>query len=308
MGLLCVTCDLDELGCYHDIHGLNPPENQVAGVVYERAVSRIAEWVDQLGVKATFFVVGRDLEQPSKGSDRLKALAREGHEIGNHSMTHRYDLTRLGQEGRTAEIDRGAEIIQRTLGYPPKGFRAPGYTIDTDITGLLIERNYTYDSSVFPCPLYYTTKAAMIGYKSVQGKPSKSIIDNPRILGAPTRPYRLGSEVWSTGQGLVELPITVVSKARLPMLGTTLALMGKLPASLLARAAAGLPFVNLELHGIDFIDADGDGIGYLTEHQPELNVSYINRRAIFERVVAVLLNAGMESVTLLEAATRLFID
>ncbi len=61
MGILSVSFDLDEIRCYHDIHGLDSPEGAQGHVVYERALPRISSFCDDLGIKATFFVVGEDL-------------------------------------------------------------------------------------------------------------------------------------------------------------------------------------------------------------------------------------------------------
>jgi hypothetical protein len=90
-------------------------------------------------------------------------------------------------------------------------------------------------------------------------------------------------------------------------LGTFLSLIGQTAASLLARAAAKQSFINLELHGIDFIDAQGDGLGYLRNLQPELRISLVRRRATLKRVVSTLLSSGMEPVTLANAADRILI-
>ena len=38
-----------------------------------------------------------------------------------------------------------------------------------------------YDSSVFPCPAYYTAKAAAISLLRMRGRQSRSIIDDPRV-------------------------------------------------------------------------------------------------------------------------------
>ncbi len=308
MALLSVTIDLDEIHCYHAIHGLGDPTPEASSVVYSRALPRVARFLKELQVPGTFFAVGRDLEREEAAASNLRQLAAEGQEIANHTMNHRYDFSVLGLMEQAAEIDRAAEVIGREIGQIPKGFRAPGYNIHLGITDLLENRGYSYDSSVFPCPAYYSAKAAAIGIKKFQGRTSASLIGDPRVLSAPTTPYRVGQDgIWTRGEGMAELPITVVTPARLPFIGTSIAMMGALPASLLARSASRLPFVNLELHGIDFIDADGDGLGYLKEHQPDLRIPLIKRRESIARAVKTLLDAGLEPVTLSGAAERVFL-
>jgi hypothetical protein len=308
MGLLCVTIDLDEIHCYSAIHGINEPEGDAARAVYGRALPRIAEFLKELEIRGTLFVVGRDLKTGGEAASILRELRSQGHEMGNHSMNHRYDFAALPIDQLRQEIDLGADVIEQETGQRPKGFRAPGYNVHSGITDLLKERGYLYDSSVFPCPIYYTAKAAVIGAKTIMGQRSASQIGDPRIIGAPTGPYRIGAEgVWTRGDGLTELPITVVTPARLPFIGTSLAVMGALPASMMARAAAGLQFVNLELHGIDFADADGDALGALKQYQPDLRIPLVQRRRTLRRVVRVLVDAGLEPVTLAEASSRVFV-
>jgi peptidoglycan-N-acetylglucosamine deacetylase len=311
LGLLCVSIDLDDIRCYHAIHGLEPPKGETAHVIYKKALTRAARFFEELHIVSTLFVVGGDLDGKTGDSAGaiLRDLAQSGHELGNHTFSHRYDFTMLQVGEQANEIDRTGEMIAARSGVRPKGFRAPGYNMNLGVIALLAERGYTYDSSVFPCPLYYSAKAAAVGIKRVQGYHSSSLIGDPRVLTAPHLPYRINEEegLWSRGEGLKELPISVVTKARLPFLGTSLTMMGRLPAKILARSAARLPFVNLELHGIDFADADEDGLGYLKKYQPDLRVPIAQKQKTLRGVIKTLIDNGHEPVTLADAAQRLFI-
>ncbi|MDJ0764464.1 MAG: polysaccharide deacetylase family protein [Myxococcota bacterium] len=308
MGLLCVSIDLDEVDCYYAIHGIAKPQNDTPDAVYCRALPRAFRFLEEHNIQGTFFAVGTQLMRQSSAAALLRDLVQRGHEVANHTMHHRYDLTVLTNREQAAEIDQGAQVIQREIGSRPLGFRAPGYNIHTGITDILVDQGYVYDSSVFPCPIYYSAKTMALGIKSIQGKRSASTIGDPRVLQAPTGPYQMGTEgVWSRGTGLTELPISVVTRAKLPFIGSSLALMGGLGASLLARQAAKLSFLNLELHGIDFADIDGDGLGELGPYQPDLRIPLVKRMKTFSKVIEVLLAAGMTPVTLAEAAERLFI-
>ena len=260
MGFVSVTIDLDEIHCYRAIHGLEGQGGSESDAVYKRGLPRAVHFLEELGVKATFFVVGEDLAKSADTRALVKTLVQKGHEMGNHTMTHPYDFSVLSSNGQAEEVDRGSDEIFKATGYRPHGFRAPGYNINLSVVGILKQRGYGYDSSVFPCPAYYVAKAGAIGLKSLSGLRSASVMGDPRVLMAPTLPYRISEDdLWTRGEGLPELPITVVTKARLPFIGTSIAMMGTYPAKLLAKQAAKLSFVNLELHGIDFIDADGDG-------------------------------------------------
>jgi len=84
-------------------------------------------------------------------------------------------------------------------------------------------------------------------------------------------------------------------------------MMGETAAAVAARSAARLGFVNLELHGIDFVDADGDGVGYLAAHQPDLRIPLRRKLRVLEKVVSRLLDAGMQAMPLEDAAGRVLV-
>ncbi|HEU5073351.1 MAG TPA: hypothetical protein VFU02_04250, partial [Polyangiaceae bacterium] len=65
-----------------------------------------------------------------------------------------------------------------------------------------------------------------------------------------------------------------------------------------------LDFVNLELHGIDLLEAQ-DGLELLARHQPDLRVPLARKRAVFETVIDVLRARGFHFVRLDEAARSL---
>jgi hypothetical protein len=163
------------------------------------------------------------------------------------------------------------------------------------------ESGHLYDSSVFPSPAYYLAKAAAFARMHWARRRSQSILDRPRVLSAPTRPYRIGRPYYRRGTGLVELPIQVTRGLRLPFIGTALALVGPAGARALARMVVGEPLVNLELHGIDALDV-GDGLETLAPHQPDVNVPSSRKLEAFAAVVGVLKRAGYGFVTLAEAA------
>lgn len=72
-------------------------------------------------VRATFFVCG---ENASAHPEVLRAIAGEGHLIGNHSWTHR-QLTKLGRRAMEAELTRTGAAVEDATGVRPAWFRAP---------------------------------------------------------------------------------------------------------------------------------------------------------------------------------------
>lgn len=309
MRLAALSVDLDEVPCYHAIYGLTEaPADPHA--VYDRAVPRYRELFAELGVPCTFFVIGEDLShEPALTAARGLALA--GHELGNHTYSHRYDLTRLAPEEQLREVRQGAEAIARAFGHAPPGFRAPGYTITDGLFEQLEAAGVQYDSSVFPCPLYYSAKAAMIGLLGLRGRRSHSVVDSPRVLAASADPYlpsRAGYHRAARGgdeRSVFELPIGVTRGARLPFIGGPLALAGPAGARALATMMVGRPLVNLELHGVDVLGAEEDGLQKLGALQRDLRVPVERKLATLRAVVETLRAHEYRFVTLFEAARLL---
>ena len=305
MRLLSLSIDLDEIPCYTAIHGLPMPEESAARAIYQRAVPRFEALFDELGGRGTFFAVGQDLKEEHAAA-AIARLHAAGHEIGNHSFHHRYDLTRRDAATIRQDIADGSAAIAAVTGQAPLGFRAPGYTV----TDILLEQaralGFSYDSSVFSSPPYYSAKAAALCAITLRGRTSHSVLDTPRVLTAPTDPYRIGAHYTQRGEGLLELPIGVTSLAsgQLPFIGTSVVLGSERTARWLARRIAHRPLVNFELHGIDLCDAKLDGLSFLAPHQVDLRRSLEHKRRSLLAAVRELLDAGYELVTLAEAASR----
>lgn len=301
--LAAVSIDLDDIDCYHAIHGLPATSQAPSHAVYDRALPRFEAFFKEADIRATFFAIGRDLARGSN-AEALRRLHQQGHEIGNHSFSHAYDLSRKHNDAIEADIVNGMDAISKITGAKPAGFRAPGYTINDRVYLLLAKHGVLYDSSVFPCPWYYAAKAAALGWYWCRRRVSRSILDTPWMLTAPANPYRVGEPFWQRGQGLLELPIGVTGalSGRLPYIGTSLILAGPRGCRFLTRRIIGRPLVNLELHGIDLVDADADGIAHLKPMQPDLRKSLEHKRHCIWTAIEELKRAGYQFCTLQEAA------
>lgn len=284
-----VSVDLDPLHCYYGIHGLGRPPAALTHVVLQRALPRFAEVFARHRLRATFFVVGSDAAADVAGGRLLARLAQEGHELGNHSHTHPYELARLPREQIDEEIGRAHEVVAQLAGAPPVGFRAPGYDVSERVLDALMAQGYRYDSSIFPSWPYYFAKAGVLGAMSLLGRRSGSVLADPRMLVAPPLPYRPGRSPFCRGQStLVELPIATTPGLRLPAIGSWAPFVSLLLAPTPLRGALlgamrRRPFFNLELHGIDLIGAEEDGIpAELVARQPDLRVSLTQKQRALE--------------------------
>ncbi len=86
-----------------------------------RYTEEILDILRTYGVKATFFVCGRNVE---RCPDILRRIQAEGHTIGNHSYSHPYPFFR-SRAFFAREIDLTQEAIERVTRQRPKFFRPP---------------------------------------------------------------------------------------------------------------------------------------------------------------------------------------
>lgn len=263
-----LSVDLDDVACYHAIHGLPPPGPEAAGAVLERCLPRFLELLQQVRAHATFFVVGRDLQRDleagGRGAAVLRAALQAGHELANHSYSHAYDLVTRAPAEIHADLRR-CDALLRGLGARPTGFRAPGYTHDPLLLQQVGALGYRYDSSLLPSPPYYLAKLAALGWMAARGRGSQSLAEGWRSFVGPQRPHYLAD------CGLWEVPVSVSPVLRLPMVGTFVLGRG---GGLLRREAAERRYLHLELHGLDLADPETDGYdARLKRLQPELRTS-----------------------------------
>jgi hypothetical protein len=292
--------DLDEIPNYFGIHGLSAPSGPEAHAVYDTALQRLQDWAAGHGIPLTLFTIGSDLSRP-ENAVTLQRMARAGHELANHTLDHRYDLTRLNREQQVQQVAGAVERIREATGYSITGFRAPGYTTTDTLYEVLTELGVAYSSSVFPCPPYYLAKAMALLAIRLRKRESHSILDVPEVLLAPRAPYRVGSPYWQPGAGMVELPVQVTEHLRLPFIGTTLTLFGPERARWLTQDVVHSSFVNLELHGIDVLAA-ADGLSALEPHQPDVRVPLQRKLDSLDAALGVLKGAGYSFIRLDEAA------
>jgi peptidoglycan/xylan/chitin deacetylase (PgdA/CDA1 family) len=88
---------------------------------HETLTPRLLDILKERGIKATFFVVGRNVvEYP----DIAKRIVNEGHEIANHTWSHPW-LTRLSDSSVRNQLQKTSDAIKKTTGVRPVLFRAP---------------------------------------------------------------------------------------------------------------------------------------------------------------------------------------
>jgi hypothetical protein len=175
-----------------------------------------ARRVKERGAPVHFFVVGRTLEQ--ENVDWLKALAADGHPLGNHTYDHvnirgtrpadiqfRFQRSPWLIAGREpADVIRenirlASEAMKSRLGLAPRGFRTPGGFAEgladrEDLQKMLLDLGFTWVSGKYP-----RHQAARPGEE-----PGDAFIQSIVDAQAAAQPFQYTS-------GLIEVPMSPIS-------------------------------------------------------------------------------------------------
>lgn len=100
---------------------------------------KILDILREENVKATFFVVGTHV---AKYPEIALRIVEEGHEIGNHTYSHR-NLYRLSKEHIVEEIEKAHEVIMLVTGEEAHLLRPPRGMYDSNVVEISHARRYT---------------------------------------------------------------------------------------------------------------------------------------------------------------------
>jgi peptidoglycan/xylan/chitin deacetylase (PgdA/CDA1 family) len=103
--------------------------------------------------KATFFVLG---EAIAGREDTLRRIADEGHEIGNHSMTHPRLVTCDDRTIRD-ELERANRLIEATVSVAPTVFRPPRFEYDERVLRVARDVGFRRTALASVAPHDYST-------------------------------------------------------------------------------------------------------------------------------------------------------
>lgn len=119
----------------------------------EYNTNALLEMLDEVGVKATFFFIGR-LADDTPGL--VKKVAQAGHEIACHSYAH-LRIFGINKDEFKEKISTAKRQLEDVSGQRVYGFRAPDFSItESSIWALdvLKETGFVYDSSIYPFGLH----------------------------------------------------------------------------------------------------------------------------------------------------------
>jgi peptidoglycan/xylan/chitin deacetylase (PgdA/CDA1 family) len=138
-----VSVTYDNLGEAADLERGLWPEGEPLGRHFsvKRALPRILEMLEELGLRATFFVEGLNAELYPEA---LLEIANAGHELGLHGWRHEY-WPDLSPSDEARALERSVYKM-REIGIQPRAFRPPGGRLTCISPGLLADFGFTHCS------------------------------------------------------------------------------------------------------------------------------------------------------------------
>lgn len=110
---------------------------------------RILDTLDEFKVRGTFFVLGWIARRQA---GLVREIARRGHEVASHGMSHQRIVTQTRDVFRQETRD-SKRLLEDLIQAPVEGYRAATYSITREslwALDILTEEGFRYDSSIFP--------------------------------------------------------------------------------------------------------------------------------------------------------------
>jgi len=136
--------------------------------------SQIVDFLNQKGIKATFFQVGECIK---RHPEVTKKMIRSGHVIGNHSLSHKFHKYFVDPSFKK-EISQNQHLIETYTGLKPALFRSPWLWRQPLLLGSLKQQQLYPISGQFAHPLeVLQIDATKIAHAAIKkAKPGSIII------------------------------------------------------------------------------------------------------------------------------------
>ena len=285
-----ISLDLDNQWTYMKIHGDEGWDKYPS--YFNIFVPHVLDVLDELNLKITFFIVGKDTESEDNNK-YLRMITERGHEVGNHSYHHESWLQTYSYEKIEKEIREAEEAIERVTGQRTTGFRGPGFSWSKDLLKVLESRKYKFDASTLPTYLgplarmYYFKKSDL---SKEEKKARKELFGKFSEGFRKLKPYK-----WDLGEGksITEIPVTTMPIFKLPFHLSYLIYLGNISMPLMKLylnttirmcKITNTP-ISFLLHPLDLIG--GDQITQLAFF-PGMNVSSSKKVKVFKSVIGLL--------------------
>ncbi|MBF0323883.1 MAG: polysaccharide deacetylase family protein [Alphaproteobacteria bacterium] len=267
------------------------------------AFDRLSAAAERRGMRLSLYIIGRDLDN-SEIAARVRDWHAAGHEIGNHTWSHPYDLGALPPARLDAEIRRAHDRIAETIGTEPRGFIAPNWCTSGRVLGTLIDLGYLYDTSVFPSLMLWPMVAkAAINHRRDKVKSRRLLsrrdwLLQPRLGSHPFIADRHYRRVDRPGPGtIVVLPLPTERPWRLPLWHTVGLVLDWTRYLSDVRRAVGRPGFYHLMHPADFTGLED--LEQVPTHSLErLAVPVRDKMDRIEQVLDLLLESGRPVATM----------
>lgn len=148
---------------------------------------RILDTLARRDVRATFFVVG---ERAARTPELARTMVRAGHELGNHSWSHR-NLWFCTPSRTVTEIDRTQDLLADLTSTRPRYFRPPWGMVNVPMFAALRRRGLECVFwSIQPEGLRAVSAKSQIQHVLSRAQPG-AIVDLHDAEGTPDAPARL---------------------------------------------------------------------------------------------------------------------
>jgi len=156
---------------------------------HEAYTPEILDILREYGVKATFFIVGKNCEEHPELAARI---IDEGHEVGNHTYSHLPNIAKADEDTIMRELLRVEDTLHELRGYRPRLFRPPGGVYNVTLDRVATQLNYTavlwnVDTHDWRCPP--SPKIATEVIKKV--KPGYIVLMHDYVMGKSNTPAAL---------------------------------------------------------------------------------------------------------------------
>jgi peptidoglycan/xylan/chitin deacetylase (PgdA/CDA1 family) len=295
----CISIDMDNYQEYLSL--LDPDQDHESRSFYLDAIPRFLDLLDAAGAKATFFMVGRDARVDAH-RPIIRDIASRGHEVSNHSYSHPYNFRGLSRAQKEEEVRAGEEAIADVLGERSVGFRTPSCDVDLELLGLLEERGYHYDSSIFPSPMMWAFMLygkLFVRRDDYQLGPALAAFA-PRVPyePCPDRIYRRRRAGDTRSPAILEIPFSVLPFVRIPFYSTFLRRFGPRAFEWMQLAyGQRTSLLHVVFHIIELAEFDDTPLGQSYERVPGLAAS-LDRRFRFITGCAEAMGNRCEFTTL----------
>lgn len=126
-------------------------DRELPGPALERQTEALLGLLDELGARATFFILGMAArEHPGL----VSRIHEGGHELACHGDQH-VPVHTQSREAFAQDVRRARQTLEDLTGVRPAGYRAPAFSITRDSAwayDVLAEEGFTYDSSQHDSP------------------------------------------------------------------------------------------------------------------------------------------------------------